>query len=205
MRTVCRLALVPVLLVTALSSVTAKVKLQSSWAAEDLAPIANPKVLVLAQVQDEATRRTLEDAVVHELKLKKAEAIPAYSNLSPADTANEAALRAKARELGVNAGLLLKGTGVQTVAQATPSVSVGVGIPVNVGMFSVFVGGSVPVGGGTKTVQIGGIKADFYQAEVNGPRWTGVYSIPLEKGAEASASELAAVTVKQLRRVKALD
>ena len=77
-----RFVLASVFLVLAFSGVSAKPKLTRTWAAPELAPIPNQKWLVLALVTEDTIKRTLEDAMVAELKKKKIDAIPAYASVT---------------------------------------------------------------------------------------------------------------------------
>jgi hypothetical protein len=200
----------PILLASLLAALTpaafAAPKLTSTWAAPDLAPAAGSKWLVLAQVTEEVIKRSLEDAVVAELKKKKLDAIPAYASLSQADLASPDALRARAEELGVDAGIVFKSMGVDSKVEATPSVSVGVGLGgYGGGMFGGFIGASKPIGGGTKTVHTAAVKVESYTIDAEGPRWIGTYAVQLGEDVQRDAKELASATVKQLKKVKAID
>ena len=73
------------------------------------------------------------------------------------------------------------------------------------GPFGGFIGASKPIGGGTKTVHTAAVKVESYTIDVEGPRWIGTYSIQLGQDVQRDAVSLAYATVKQLKKVKAIE
>jgi hypothetical protein len=179
---------------------TAGTKTTSTWTAPDLQPATYTKVAVLAKVTDDVARRILEDAVVQGLQERGIGAVAAYQVFTPADLANEEVVRAKARELGVDAGLVFTVTGESTQVKSGPSVHASVGVPVHAGAFSFFLGTSVPLGGGTSTSRKVGLKSEFHAGSGDGPRWIANYSTDLKAGSERAAEEVAAQALKQLKK-----
>ena len=125
--------------------------------------------------------------------------------LVPEDLATSEAIHAKAEQLGVDAGIVFTVVSDQTQAKPNPTVSVGVGVPVRVGPFSVFVGGSVPVGGGgTTNVRVVQLKSELVAKSGTNPRWSGTFAAEVKEDAETIAEDLAKQTIKQLKTAKVI-
>lgn len=182
----------------------AGMKTTSTWTAPEHTQRPYSKVMALAKITEEANRKVVEDEIVAAFVKQKMTAIPAYVHMKPEDLASPEAARKKALELGVDSALVVTVLEKGTQVKAGPSVSVGVGVPVHVGMFSVFVGGSVPVGGGPKQTQVFSVKADFYEKDSEKPIWSATYSGNLDYGIESAAKDLAKQSVKQLKKAKIL-
>ena len=180
-------------------------KSTSSWTDPTAQPATYHKVLVLAKITDDLARRVLEDAVVKGLKDGGIDALAAYPSLTEADLESGDSIRAKAKEVGVDSGVVYTVTGTQTEVKQSASVSVGVGVGGGGGgPFGFFLGASKPLGGGTTTVLQTGVKAEFYGSEVGKPLWIGNFSTDLKNGAEREAATLASQTLKQLKKAKIL-
>ena len=196
---------VAVLLPASASLALAAVKTTSSTSASDLKPGAYVKYLVLARVKEESAKRILEDTMVAKLKKEKIEALAAYQVLTPEDLASSEAIHAKAEQLGVDAGIVFTVISDETQQKANASVSVGVGVPVRVGPFSVFLGASKPVGGGgTTPVRTVQLKSELVAKQGTNPRWSATYATDLEGGAEETAEDLAKQAIKQLKKAHVL-
>ena len=196
---------IAVAVVVACATTLAGTKSTSSWTDPGAQPGSYHKVLVLAHITDDLARRVLEDAVVKGLKDGGVEALAAYQSLTDADLESGETIRAKARELGVDGGLVYTVTGTQTEVKQSASVSVGVGVGGGGGgPFGFFLGASKPLGGGTSTVQQTGVKAEFYGSEAGKPLWIGNFTTDLKNGAEREAATLASLTIKQLKKAKIL-
>jgi hypothetical protein len=177
----------------------AAAKTTGTWKAPDLAPASYAKVAVLAKISDEAARRQLEDRVAAGLEQRGIEAIPAHSSFTAENLASEETVRARAKELGVDAGLVFTVTGEQTQVQQGPTVHASIGVPVHMGGFSLMVGGSVPLGGGS-TTKVVGLKSEFITSSGDGPRWAATYATDLRNGSERAAHEVATQALKQLKK-----
>ena len=180
-------------------------KTLSSWADPNLMPVAKQKLLVLAMVQEEVNKRVLEDSIVKALAGKKIEAVPAYSSLTAADLASAETVRAKAKELGVDAGIVIRVTGQSTHVEAAPQGAVSVGFGGGGGMFGAFIGTSVPVGGGAKTVHTVTLKAEYYREEVHSALWIATYGLELGGEIQPAADDLSKTILKQLKKAKAIQ
>jgi hypothetical protein len=188
-----------VLTLAAASVAVAGTKATSTWTAPDLEAGAYTKFLVLARFTDESAKRILEDTMVAKLK-KEADALAAYDALAEQDLASVEAVKSKARQLGVDAGIVFTVTGSATQVESKPDVHAGVSIPVPVGPFNIFLGASKPLGGGASTVQKIGVKAELHGLEGKNPRWIGNFTTDLQDGAEGAATDIAAQTIKQLKK-----
>ena len=178
----------------------AAAKTTSTWAAPDMQPATYTKVAVLAKISDDAARRQLEDRVVEGLARRGIEAVPAYSSFTAEDLASHEAVQARAKELGVDAGLVFTVTGAQDQVKQGPTVHASIGVPVHVGGFSVFLGGSVPLGGGASMTKVVGLKSEFITSSAEGPRWMATYATDLGNGTERAAHEVATQALKQLKK-----
>ncbi len=95
-------------------------KTTSTWGAPDLQPGAYAKFLVLARITDETAKRILEDTVVAKLKGAKTDAVAAWQVLVPEDLSSDAAIHAKAEQLGVDASIVFTVTADETRRRRTP-------------------------------------------------------------------------------------
>jgi len=183
-------------------SAPAAAKTTSTWAAPDLQPASYAKVIVLAKISDDVARRILEDAVVKGLADRGVTAVAGYQVLQPADLASAETAVTKARELGADAGIVFKVTDTKTSAPSSSNVhaSVGIGVPVHAGPFSLFVGTSVPLGGGGAPVTTVGAKAEFFSEGTGGPRWAATFSTNLANGADGAAQDVAGQALKQIKK-----
>jgi len=188
------------ILLAATAAADAGVKTASTWSAPDLQPGSYQKVAVLARFTDDVARRILEDEVVAGLKKRGIEAVAAYQEFTPEDLANDEAVKARAAELGVDAGLVFTVTGEDKQVKSSPTVHASVGVPVRAGPFSLFVGTSVPLGGGASTVTTVGLKSEFFAAGSEGPIWIATYTTDLKGGNEKTADKLASESLKQLKK-----
>jgi hypothetical protein len=177
-------------------------KSTSTWVSPDLQPAAYQKVLVLAKTTDDVAKRVLEDTLVSGLKKQGIEAVQAYLVLQPADLENDAAIESKAKELGVDAGLVFTVTGEGTEVKSGSNAYASVGVPVRAGPFSLFVGTSVPLGGGPSAVKTFSIKGQFFAKDVTGPLWIATYTTDLKNGSEQAAKDIAALAMKQLKKAR---
>jgi hypothetical protein len=184
---------------------SAGTKTTSTWSAPGLQPATYAKVAVLAKIEDEIAKRTLEDEVVEGLQDRGIEAVAAYQVLTPADLASEEAIRAKAQDLGLDAGLVFTVTDEQTRVKSGSNVHASVGVPVRAGPFSVFVGTSVPLGGGTSSSTVVALQSEFYVAGADGPQWIATYSTSLKGGNKRAAEGVASQALKQLKKAKLFE
>jgi hypothetical protein len=179
----------------------AKTRTTSTWTDPEMQPRTYAKVLVMARVTEESAKRILEDAVVSGLRSKGINAVAAYQTVTPEDLATEDSIRAKAKALGVDAGLVftvLEHEKAQIATGPSGSLSVGFG-----GMYGGFIGGSVPIGGNKiETVHQVVMKGEFYEAGVPKPTWMAQYESDLALGVDNEARSVAKDTVKYLKKAK---
>lgn len=175
-------------------------KTTSTWAAPDLQPATYRKVVVLAKISDDVAKRVAEDAVVKGLKDRGVEAVAAYQVLTPADLESDAAIAAKAKELGVDAGLVFTVTGESTEVTSGSNVHASVGVPVRAGPFSLFVGTSVPLGGGPSAVKTVSVRSQFFVEGAEGPRWIASFATDLKNGPDKAAQDVATQALKQMKK-----
>jgi len=163
------------------------------------------KILVLAKIEQGDVERNFENTMVIALKDKGYEAITAYSTFTKSELENTARLVAKADSLQVDALLAFTLTGIDTKVINTPTVTASVGVPVTIGFFSVFVGGSVPLGGGPVEEKTVNVKAGFYtDRNSTQPSWTMDLSGNLADGNDALIYSFVKKTVKALIKQKVL-
>jgi hypothetical protein len=168
------------------------------------APAAAGKVLVIAKVKEEGKRRQLEEEARTELRDRGVEATLGSDVLEESDFASEDAIRKKVESLGVDGVLGFVVLGVEeNVKHSSASVSVGVGVPVNVGGFSIFLGGSVPLGGGApKVTRKVSLRARYFARPFQAPAWEKVYKENLLDDTTPLVQYLAHDSVKALKKKK---
>lgn len=166
---------------------------QTAWKSPDYKPEQYRKVMVLAKISDELTKRQMEDATVKLLGEKGIMAIPAYAHITAPDLASEETLIAKADLLQVDALLVYNITGNETDYKNTPSVNASVGVPVKVGIFRGFLGTNVPITGGSKAVSKIKVTASFYNKTSHAMQW----SYPMSGKLKTDNAKLAASLAKQ--------
>ncbi|MGH9868565.1 MAG: hypothetical protein ACREAA_10435 [Candidatus Polarisedimenticolia bacterium] len=185
------------------ATVLAGVKTTSTWSAPEHTLRPYTKVIALAKVEEDQNRRMVEDELVEAFGKHKVTAVPAYAHMKPEELATPEAAKAKAEQLGVDAALVVTVTERGTKVKPPSSVSVGVGVPVHVGMFSVFVGGSKPIGGGApQSIPVFAMKAEFFEKGGPQPIWSATYSVELASGVDDAAEDLARLVTKQLKKAK---
>ena len=176
-----------------------------AWAEEPAAtgPAPAGKVLVIAKVKEEGKRRQLEEEARTELRDKGVEATLGSDVLVDSDFASEDAIRAKVETLGVDGVLGFVVLGIEeTVKQSSAHLSVGVGVPVNAGGFSMFLGGSVPLGGGTKVTRKVQVRARYFGRPFQAPAWEKIYKENLSDDTSPLVQFLAHDSVKALKKKK---
>ena len=177
-----------------------------AWAEEPATaagPAPGSKVLVIAKVQEEGKRRQLEEEARSELRDKGVEATLGVDVLVDSDFASEDAIRAKVESLGVDGVLGFVVLGIdETVKNSSVHLSVGVGVPVNAGGFSMFIGGSVPLGGGQKVTRKVNVRARYFARPFQAPAWEKVYKEHLLDDTTPLVQYLARDSVKALKKKK---
>lgn len=177
------------------------------WSADPAATPASPpppagKVLVIAKIEEPNKRRMVEEALRAELALKGVEALTAVQHLTDADFASADALKQKAESLGVDGVLGLTVEGHTAQVKSSPTVSLGVGIPIHAGPFSVYAGASKPIGGGPKMVHTVALRLRFYNRPGD-PAWE---KVEKKKFEEDELDQVASITaqraVKELKKKK---
>ena len=171
---------------------------QSSWKSPEYKAEKYRKLIVLAKISDDLTKRQVEDATVKLLAEKGISAIPAYSNITDEDLASEDALIKKADSLQADALIVYTITGQNTDSKNSPSVNMNVGVPVRVGIFRGFLGTNVPIAGGAKSVKTVKANASFYNRSSKDKQWSYQLSGRLKSGTNKLAVSFAKTTVNAL-------
>jgi hypothetical protein len=171
---------------------------QSSWKSPTYKAEAYRKIIVMAKISDDLARRQLEDATVKLLNEKGIAAVPAYSTITEADLASEAAFMQKADALQADAMIVFNITGRGTEYKNKPSVDAYVGVPVRIGIFRASIGGNVPLAGGTKAVTVVNATAGFYNRSSKDLLWSTPLSGKLKKDTDKLAAAFAKATVNAL-------
>ena len=170
--------------------------------AADAPPTPARKVLVVAKIQEEAKRRSLEDAARTELKKRGVEAILGSDVMSEADFVSEDAVRQKVESLGVDGVIGYVPLGIdESVKTSSAHLSIGVGGYGGGGM-GMFVGGSVPIGGGSKVVRKVRLRARYFARPFAAPAWEQIYNQKLEDDTSWLIRHLAHDSVTALKKKK---
>jgi hypothetical protein len=176
-----------------------------AWAEEPAAAVPAPagKVLVIAKVKEEGKRRQLEEEARTKLRDRGVEATLGSDVLEESDFASEDAIRKKVESLGVDGVLGFVVLGIEEkVKHSSASLSLGVGVPVNAGGFSMFIGGSVPLGGGSKVTRKVQLRARYFARPFQTPAWEKVYKENLLDDTTPLVQYLASDSVKALKKKK---
>ncbi len=180
--------------------------ISSGWAQKNNQDITKyKKILVLAQVQQADIKKNFENAVVSALSDKGYSATPSYNTITADDIANTARIVAKADSLGVDALLVFTLINIESSVINTPQVTANVGIPVQIGFFSVFLGSSIPLGGGSTVEKTVNVKAGLYtDRNSTEPSWSLDLTGSLADGNDALIYNFTRKTVKALFKQKIL-
>ncbi|NJN64740.1 MAG: hypothetical protein HC882_07590 [Acidobacteria bacterium] len=157
------------------------------------------RVLVVAKIEETDARRVLERVACEQLARKGVLAMAGSDVLLPEDLATEDALRAKATALGIDGFLGFQVLSIDEEVKPTPSVGVGIGVPVRIGPFRVFAGTSVPLGGGVKAVRKVSVRARFYNRP-DEPAWEEVFTETLRDDNTRIAEKIAKSAVRSILR-----
>ena len=163
------------------------------------------KILILTKIKQPEIERQFENSMVSALKDKGYFAVPSYNTFTKSEIENTSLLVAKADSMQIDALLAFTLIDVETKIINQPQVSANVGIPVQIGFFSVYVGTSVPLGGGPKEEKTVTVKAGLY-TDRNSPEpsWTLDLTGSLSNGNDALIYDFTRKTVKALIKQKVL-
>src|SRR5688572_15730809 len=94
----------------------------SSWKAPEATPlkIEGAKVAAIAMMENEAARRTAEDALVRELNERGAQGVAMYTLMADASPGNEAEVRAALDGMGFAGAVVLRPVDRQTEVTSEP-------------------------------------------------------------------------------------
>ena len=172
----------------------------ASTGAADAAPAR--KVLVVAKIQEEAKRRSLEEAARAQLKERGVETILGSDVMTEADFVSEDAVRKKVESLGVDGVIGYVPLRIEeSVKTSSAHLSIGVGGYGGGGM-GMFVGGSVPIGGSSKVVRKVSLRARYFAKPFAGPAWEKVYQGKLEDDPTWLIRHIAHESVTALKKKK---
>ena len=179
---------------------------RSSWAAsantEDAKAAPARKVLVVAKIQEEAKRRSLEETARAELKERGVETILGSDVMTEADFVSVDAVRKKVESLGVDGVIGYVPLSIEeSVKTSSAQLSVGVGGYGGGGM-GMFVGASVPIGGSTKVVRTVSLRARYFAPPFAAPAWEKVYKGKLEEDTTWLIGHIAHDSVTALKKKK---
>lgn len=165
-------------------------------------PAPARKVLVVAKIKEEATRRSLESAARDELKKRGVETILGSDVMTEADFVSEDAVRKKVESLGVDGVIGYVPLGIdESVKTSSAHLSIGIGGYGGGGM-GMFVGGSVPIGGSTTVVRKVRLRARYFARPFAGPAWEKLYNEKLQDDTSWLVGYLANDSVTALKKKK---
>lgn len=163
------------------------------------------KIVVLAKVEQNEIERQFENAMVAALTDKGYVAIPSYKYFTPSDMAHTDRLLQKADSLQIDALLAFTLISVESTVSRSPQVNASIGVPVNLGFFSVYLGTSVPLGGGSREEKTAHVKAAFYHEKGStDPSWQMSLSGNLDNGNDALIYDFTKKTLKAMFKQKVL-
>lgn len=190
--------LLTVLVYAMLYSCSSSSKASQAWVSSEYKKSSYTKIMVLAKISDDAARKQLEDATVNALKAKGYTAVTAYMHVTADDLTSEEKFIRKIQSEQVDALIVFDKPSTTAEYKNMPQVSAGVGVPVRVGFFNVFLGGSVPIAGGVKQEQVINLKSSFYNKDSRMPFWALDLNGKLNKGTASLAEEFAGKVVSSL-------
>ena len=165
-------------------------------------PAPARKVLVIAKIQQDATRNSLEKMVAAQLKERGVEATLGSDVMTQADFVSEEAVRKKVESLDVEGVIGYVPLGIDESVK-TSSVSVGIGIGgYSAGGMGMFVGGSVPVGGSTKVIRKVRLRVRYFAKPYAAPAWEKAYNEKLKDDLTPLIDYLARDSVGALKKKK---
>lgn len=199
-----RLLFLSIALCTASACASPASTLKHSWKNPDLHESAPKRVIVLAKVTEPEQRKKLEDDTVAALASEGVDAVAAYSTVAPADMASQDVFVRKLDTLGIDALVLYEVGEQHGEVHNAPSVGVGVGVPVDVGFFDLFVGGSVPLFGGAQAENHVDVEAKYFRRKVQGDVWNAKFDLNLSQGTDEVSASLAGQVAEQLKESELL-
>lgn len=168
---------------------------QTTWKSPGYKPEAMRSVMVLAQVEDKAAKKQLEDFTVKFLTDKGIKAVAAYLTLKRSKFASREDFLAYTDSLDVDGLLVYSVEDAEKVAVNQPTVSVGVGVG---GMYGGYMGASAPIAGGAKMVTVVSMSGKFYTRPTTGEQWIIKLSGKLDGPTDKLSHSFSKSTVKAM-------
>ena len=168
---------------------------QTTWKTPTYKPESLRSVMVLAQVEDKAAKKQLEDFTVKFLTDKGIQAVAAYLTLKRAKFATREDFLAYTDTLGVDGLLVYAVEDAEKAVVNQPTVSVGVGVG---GMYGGYMGASAPIAGGAKMVTVVSMSGKFYTRMTTGEQWIIKLSGKLDGPTDKLAHSFAKATTKAM-------
>jgi len=170
---------------------------QTTWKSTDFKPETMRSVMVLAQVEDKAAKKQLEDFTVKFLTDKGIQAVAAYSIMKRTKFTSKEDFLTHTDSLGVDGLLVYEVEDAQEVVVNQPTVSVGVGVG---GMYGGYMGASAPIAGGAKMVTVVSMSGKFYTRSTTGEQWIIKLSGKLDGPTDKLAHSFAKTTAKAMMK-----
>jgi hypothetical protein len=167
---------------------------QTTWKTPAYKPESLRSVMVLAQVEDKAAKKQLEDFTVRFLTEKNIRAVSAYSTLKRTKFSTREDFLAYTDSLDVDGLLVYSVEDAEKVVDNQPTVSVGVGV----GMYGGYMGASAPIAGGAKMVTVVSMSGKFYTRSTAGEQWIIKLSGKLDGPTDKLAHSFAKTTAKAM-------
>jgi len=168
---------------------------QTTWKSPNYKQESLRSVMVLAQVEDKAAKKQLEDYTVKLLTDKGIQAVAAYSTLKRTKFSTKEDFLTHTDSLGVDGLLVYEVEDAEEVVVNQPTVSVGVGVG---GMYGGYMGASAPIAGGAKMAIVVSMSGKFYSRSAEGFQWIVNLSGKLDGPTDKLAYSFAKTTVKAM-------
>jgi hypothetical protein len=179
----------------------------STWKAPDATPlqVSGAKVVAVAMVRNEASRRAAEDALAREITARGAQGVAMYSIAPDARPDNEQAVRAALERAAVDGAVVMRPVGKDKEIVSTPVTYAGPMYGAYWGGYYGYGWGSPwgygPVAGGEiRTNTIVSIETLIYSLRQNKLVWAGQSKTTNPEGVDQLVRETSALVAQELQK-----
>jgi hypothetical protein len=178
-------------------------KIKSSWKNPSATSMSLQfkKILVVAIIKQEFTRKVAEDKAVQIIKAGgNSDAVPSYEILSPEDLDNKEQAKSKIEGMGFDGAILMRTAGAKDAIRYDSEETESVWYPYY-GFWDVYSAAWGGVYNATSNIETSVyVETMFYSLKENKLIWSGISEIKNPKHAAQVVGDIAEVTTKQLQK-----